>query len=83
MPTRYGLREVLLAVVVFGGYVSPGLTGYPENVNLFSDISCAPCGLRRRCLHGTLKCMEGITPEEICERTLGLLKEDGSPRGLR
>jgi ADP-heptose:LPS heptosyltransferase len=62
------------AVIVFGGYVSPELTGYKDNINIFSSLPCAPCGLRRRCIHDTPKCMDDIRPEEIIEGTLSLLK---------
>jgi len=61
------------AVIVYGGYVSPALTGYPGNVNLFSDLPCAPCGLRRNCLRNRRECLERIAPREVVEKTLRLL----------
>jgi len=68
------------AVILFGGYVSPGLTGYAENRNIESRRPCAPCGLRTACAHGGApRCMEDIRPEEICEHTLGLLDETRNP----
>ncbi len=61
------------AVIVYGGYVSPGLTGYAENVNLFSDLPCAPCGLRRSCLRERRECLARIDPRDVCEGSLSLL----------
>lgn len=60
------------AVVVYGGYVHPGLTGYEENINLFSDIDCAPCGLRRRCLQRERECMKRISSAVVCESVIRL-----------
>lgn len=60
------------AVIVFGGFISPDLTGYAENVNLYSAIDCAPCGLRRACPYD-LKCMAKITPESVISEVRNLL----------
>jgi ADP-heptose:LPS heptosyltransferase len=62
------------SVIVFGGYVSPELTGYAENVNLFTGLPCAPCGLRRSCLRGRRDCLERIPPGEVCREALALLE---------
>ncbi|MCF8063552.1 MAG: hypothetical protein K9M82_13630 [Deltaproteobacteria bacterium] len=67
-------------VVVYGGYVSPGLTGYPENINLYASVDCAPCGLRRACLHERRICMDRITVDQVVDGALQLLKEDRSSR---
>ena len=66
------------AVVVYGGYVSPDLTGYPENINLYAPVDCAPCGLRRACLHDRRACMDAITVDRVVESALRLLKEGDS-----
>ena len=62
------------AVVVFGGYISPDLTGYKANVNLFTPLDCAPCGLRKACPID-LKCMEAITPAAVVEAAETLLAD--------
>jgi ADP-heptose:LPS heptosyltransferase len=66
------------AAIVYGGYVHPELTGYRENINMFSDIACAPCGLRRKCLHKVRKCMERISPEAVYENVLSAMKQAGA-----
>lgn len=71
------------AVIVYGGYVSPKLTGYAENVNLFTDLPCAPCGLRRSCLRGRRECLERIRPAEVCEAALALLDGKTDPPRAR
>ncbi len=52
------------AVVIYGGYVFPELTGYRDQVNLSARPACAPC-IREpeNCLH--LKCMNEITPRRV------------------
>ncbi len=62
------------SVIVYGGYVSPELTGYAENVNLSTDLPCAPCGLRRSCLRGRRECLERIPPDKVCRAALALLE---------
>ena len=52
------------AVVVFGGRAEPRIFGYDCNVNLYSAVECAPCGLRDGCPY-TLKCLAAITPESV------------------
>jgi ADP-heptose:LPS heptosyltransferase len=49
------------AVVIFGGYIHPVSSGYPENINLYSPVPCAPCWLREPCPYGK-KCLHLITP---------------------
>jgi ADP-heptose:LPS heptosyltransferase len=67
------------SVIVYGGYVSPELTGYAENVNLFTELPCAPCGLRRSCLRGRRECLERIPPDEVCRSALALLEAAEQP----
>jgi ADP-heptose:LPS heptosyltransferase len=65
------------AVVIFGGAVLPGQTGYPEQVNLWNRTECSPClAERRNCPH--LKCMAPITPR----RVLGCLGDLLAKRGF-
>jgi ADP-heptose:LPS heptosyltransferase len=59
-------------VVIFGGYISPAVTGYDSQVSLFTGEGLG-CGWRTPC-----KCCEAamnrITVKEVTERTLGLLR---------
>lgn len=54
------------AVVVFGGYISPAVTGYPGHVNLYSGDSRFPlgCGIVTPCEH-CRESMSKITVEEV------------------
>jgi ADP-heptose:LPS heptosyltransferase len=60
------------SVIVYGGFEAPWQSGYPMNVNLYSDVECAPCWLESICPHEK-KCMEMITPEIVVEKTKSLL----------
>ncbi|MFC1545026.1 glycosyltransferase family 9 protein [Gemmatimonadota bacterium] len=64
------------SVVIFTGFNSPALTGYPENINLYSDIECSNCGLRKMCNIGW-KCRDAITPTAVVEAANKLLS--GAP----
>ena len=54
------------SVIIFGGYLYPSITGYPCNQNLYVDIDCAPCFVRRKkCDH--TKCMDMINPNDVIQ----------------
>jgi len=55
------------AVVIFGGCVDPGVTGYPEHRNMWS-IPDSPCGQWATCKH-CIESMETINPVHV-KRTL-------------
>lgn len=50
------------AVVLFGGYISPVQTGYPEHVNIFTGGE--PCGMRVPCDH-CKSALAAITPARV------------------
>jgi ADP-heptose:LPS heptosyltransferase len=52
------------AVVIYGGYIDPVATGYPDNINLYSAVACAPCWLRTPCPYGKM-CLHQIAPEQV------------------
>jgi ADP-heptose:LPS heptosyltransferase len=60
------------AVVIFGGYVHPDTFGYPNNVNLFTELPCSPCWLRTPCPYDRA-CLRRISPEQVAQAvdTLG------------
>jgi hypothetical protein len=64
-----GLMHVARAVnapcvTIFGGYVLPEQTGYPQQTNFFSRPECSPCISRlENCPH--LKCMAPISPRAV------------------
>ena len=51
-------------VVIFGGFISPKITGYDSHSNIYIDIKGSPCGSKNICNH-CLECMEKITPDII------------------
>lgn len=64
------------AVVLFGGYIAPAVTGYAGQRNLFTGSSEYPlgCGWRVHCRH-CLDAMAQITPEQVVGQLEGLLEE--------
>lgn len=55
------------SVIVFGGREAPWQSGYPENANLYTEVSCAPCWLWNRCDYER-KCLTAIEPGQVVER---------------
>lgn len=62
------------AVVIFGGYISPEVTGYPSQVNLFTGGGLG-CGMRVPCEH-CVRAMAEITPAVVLEKLRGILETD-------
>lgn len=54
------------AVVIFGGFISPSVTGYASQANLFVDSPQHPlgCGARTPCFH-CHRAMQSIRPEIV------------------
>lgn len=54
------------AVVIYGGYISPAVTGYAGQVSLFADDEAHPlgCGMRVACEH-CKAAMAAIKPEAV------------------
>lgn len=50
-------------IVIYGGFISPEVTGYADQVNLFSGEGLG-CGMRLKCDHCD-KAMAAITPEHV------------------
>lgn len=59
------------AVVIFGGFISPEVTGYPEHVNIFKGGE--PCGSLTDCEHCKASLL-AISAEEVIEHSLAQLK---------
>ena len=62
------------AVVIFGSYISPRVTGYDGQIALFEDSPEWPlgCGARIPCEH-CKAAMAAITPERVAEALQGVL----------
>jgi ADP-heptose:LPS heptosyltransferase len=54
------------AIVIFGGFISPAVTGYQSQVNLFLQTAEHPlgCGMRQPCRH-CAKAMAVFTPQHV------------------
>jgi hypothetical protein len=64
----------LPAVVIFGGYIGPKVTGYATHRNLFPENNSFPlgCGYRMYCPH-CYKAMREITPTDVMQSLNELL----------
>ncbi len=60
------------AVVIFGGFISPLVTGYPKHRNLFTGTGLG-CGIRTDCAH-CRKAMEAITVDMVLGNLAELLE---------
>lgn len=54
------------AVIVYGGREPPEITGYSCNINLASQMPCAPCWYYSQCAYDP-KCLTEITPEVVVD----------------
>jgi len=61
------------AVVVFGGFCDPKITGYNSHANFYSDIDGSPCGRYDPCSH-CKEAMALITPEQVRAEALKRLE---------
>ncbi len=68
------------AVVVYGGYCSPELTGYSDQTNLFVEEG-SPCGRKIPCLH-CRRCMDEIVPEQVISSVVALASARLNPQFL-
>jgi ADP-heptose:LPS heptosyltransferase len=60
------------AVVIYGGYISPDVTGYDGQVSLFRGDGLG-CGFRTKCGH-CADAMTSITPEEVFEAAMSVMR---------
>jgi hypothetical protein len=63
----------LRSVVIFGGYISPKVTGYDLHENIFTGEGLG-CGSRLKCAC-CAAAMAGIKPESVADRLIGILNE--------
>ena len=59
------------AVVIFGGFIGPDVTGYSQHRNLFTGGKA--CGMRTNCAH-CKDAMAKITPTRVIDELKGILK---------
>jgi len=66
----------LPAVVVFGGFSDPQWTGYPDHVNITSDIECRHCYNNNPCVNKEpFKCVQSISVQSVEEVAKALIKK--------
>lgn len=64
-----------LAVVIYGGAISPLTSGYPENHNIYNKVHCSPCFRSDKALTNCeeMICMDKITPESVIQSITDIL----------
>ncbi len=60
------------AVILASGFEPLEIANYPQNLNIYKEIDCAPCGLKSPCPYGR-ECMKKITVEEVYNSIIGLI----------
>ena len=61
------------AVVIYGGFISPEVTGYAGQAGIFTGQGLG-CGRRIACSH-CRECMDAITPQRVAEELEALLEK--------
>lgn len=61
------------AVVIYGGFIAPAVTGYDDQVSLFSGEGLG-CGMRVPCGH-CANAMQNIKPEAVADRVMEVMGE--------
>jgi ADP-heptose:LPS heptosyltransferase len=64
------------AVVIYGGYISPAVTGYPQQVGFFTGEGLG-CGMRVPCVH-CRDAMAAIEPSPVLESLSGVLEQSAA-----
>lgn len=64
------------AVVIFGGFADPKITGYPFQRNFYVDSPESPCGRYTKCEH-CKAAMEFIKPSTVRKAALEILERQG------
>ena len=55
------------AVIIFGGHISPNITGYSFHKNLYIDDESSPCGNKLKCKHCE-ECLNKITTKLLLNK---------------
>ena len=66
------------AVVVFGGRVAPWQLGYVCNINLYSEVPCAPCWRTSTCDFDR-RCMSEISVADVVSAIREMLRRPRNP----
>jgi ADP-heptose:LPS heptosyltransferase len=60
------------AVIIYGGWIHPDVSGYTTHHQLYTPLACAPCGYSNHCEFDR-ECMRKITPEMVAEAVIGAM----------
>jgi ADP-heptose:LPS heptosyltransferase len=52
------------AVIVWGGHISPDITGYNFHNNVYNNHPLSPCGIKKVCMH-CLEELKKISTEKV------------------
>ena len=68
------------SIIIYGGFLHPNVSGYAENINIYSKVVCSPCFNSRipskKC--ETMKCMRKITVKMVAEKFKLMVAENGN-----
>ncbi len=67
------------ALVIFGGFISPEVTGYRSQVSFYAGGEGLGCGMRTPCDH-CADAMASITPREVADKLMEVLVETSRRR---
>jgi hypothetical protein len=58
------------AIIIYGGFLRPEISGYAGNINIYAPVACSPCfhSDYHHEVCDSMKCMKSITPEMVLER---------------
>ena len=63
------------AIIIYGGFILPESSAYPENISIYNKVDCSPCYTSQKrmtnCYH--MKCMKGISSELVIEKVHKML----------
>jgi hypothetical protein len=68
------------AVIIYGGWIHPDVSGYTTHHQLYTPLACAPCGYSNHCEFDR-ECMRKITPEMVAEAVREALRAGSKERG--
>lgn len=58
------------SLIIYGGFIKPEISAYPENINISNLVECSPCFHSNRKHHDceSMKCMKEISPVSVAEK---------------
>jgi ADP-heptose:LPS heptosyltransferase len=66
------------SVIVYGGREAPWQSGYVSNLNIYSELPCAPCWQADTCDYNR-KCMDEISVERVVSGIRQMMTRSRNP----